>query len=64
MRLVRSSGRSLGEIAGDFGVPEQTLRNWVFAPSGLRQVIERLARRPQQHHVPPLDGDSRSIRFA
>ena len=31
VRLVRSSGRSAREIAGDLGVSEQTLRNWVFA---------------------------------
>jgi transposase len=31
VRLVRSSGRSTREIAGDLGVSEQTLRNWVFA---------------------------------
>jgi len=31
VRLVRSSGRSPRQIAGDLGVSEQTLRNWVFA---------------------------------
>ena len=31
VRLVHSSGRPLKEIAGDLGVSEQTLRNWVFA---------------------------------
>ena len=31
VRLVRSSDRSPREIAGDLGVSEQTLRNWVFA---------------------------------
>ena len=31
VRLVRSSGRSPREIAGDLGVSDQTLRNWVFA---------------------------------
>ena len=31
VRLVRSSGKSTGEIARDLGVCEQTLRNWVFA---------------------------------
>ena len=31
VRLVRSSGRPVKEIAADLGVSEQTLRNWVFA---------------------------------
>ena len=29
VELVRSSGRSLKQIARDLGVSEQTLRNWV-----------------------------------
>jgi transposase len=29
VRLVRSSGKLIGEVAGDLGVSEQTLRNWV-----------------------------------
>jgi len=31
VRLVRSSGRPLREIAVDLDVSDQTLRNWVFA---------------------------------
>ena len=31
VRLVRSSGRPVREIAADLDVSEQTLRNWVFA---------------------------------
>lgn len=31
VRLVRSSGRPVKEIAADLDVSEQTLRNWVFA---------------------------------
>src|SRR6476469_6121768 len=31
VRLVRSSGRPMKEIAADLDVSEQTLRNWVFA---------------------------------
>jgi transposase len=31
VRLVRSSDRSTREIAGDLGISDQTLRNWVFA---------------------------------
>ena len=31
VRLVRSSGRPLKEIAADLDVSEQSLRNWVFA---------------------------------
>ena len=31
VRLVRSSGRPMREIAADLDVSEQTLRNWVFA---------------------------------
>ena len=30
VRLVRSSDRSIGDIADDLGVAHQTLRNWVF----------------------------------
>jgi transposase len=29
VRLVRSSGKLIREIAGDLGVAEQTLRNWL-----------------------------------
>lgn len=29
VELVRTSGRSIKEIAGDLGVTEQSLRNWV-----------------------------------
>jgi len=29
VRLVRSSGKLVREIAGDLGVAEQTLRNWL-----------------------------------
>jgi transposase len=31
VRLVRSSGRPVREIAADLDVSEQTLRNWMFA---------------------------------
>ena len=31
VRLVRSSGRPVKEIAADLDASEQTLRNWVFA---------------------------------
>jgi transposase len=31
VRLVRTSGRPLNEIAVDLDVSQQTLRNWVFA---------------------------------
>ena len=31
VRLVRSSGRPIKEIASDLDVSEQTLRNWTFA---------------------------------
>ncbi len=31
VRLLRSSGRSVPEIADDLGVNAQTLRNWLFA---------------------------------
>jgi len=34
VRLVRVSGRPMGEIAGELGVNEQTLRNWVYAARG------------------------------
>ena len=29
VELVRTSGRSIKEIAGDLGVTQQSLRNWV-----------------------------------
>ena len=29
IRLVKSSGESIGQIAKDLGVSDQTLRNWV-----------------------------------
>ncbi len=29
VRLVRSGGKLIGEVAEDLGVSEQTLRNWV-----------------------------------
>jgi transposase len=29
--LVRTSGRPIREIAGELGVNDQTLRNWLFA---------------------------------
>jgi transposase len=31
VRLVRTSGRPLPEIAAELGVNDQTLRNWLFA---------------------------------
>lgn len=34
VRLVRSSGRPIREIAHELGVNDQTLRNWVFAAGG------------------------------
>ena len=30
VRLVRSSDRSIADVADDLGVAHQTLRNWVF----------------------------------
>lgn len=29
VRLVKESGKSIGEIAKDLGIADQTLRNWV-----------------------------------
>src|SRR4051794_16569418 len=34
VRRVRVRGRPMGEIAGELGVNEQTLRNWVYAAQG------------------------------
>ena len=34
VNLVRTTGRPIPEIAGELGVNEQTLRNWVFAAEG------------------------------
>ena len=31
VRLVRTSGRPIREIAAELGVNDQTLRNWLFA---------------------------------
>jgi transposase len=31
VRLVRTSGRPIPEIAAELGVNDQTLRNWLFA---------------------------------
>src|SRR4051812_2741096 len=31
VRLVRTSGRPVPEVAAELGVNDQTLRNWVFA---------------------------------
>jgi transposase len=31
VRLVRTSGRPIREIASELGVNDQTLRNWLFA---------------------------------
>ena len=31
VRLVRTSGRPVPEIAAELGVNDQTLRNWLFA---------------------------------
>lgn len=33
VRLVRSSDRSIADVADDLGVAHQTLRNWVFQAS-------------------------------
>ncbi|SRR5579871_4216633 len=34
VRLVRTSGRPIREIADELGVNDQTLRNWLFAANG------------------------------
>ena len=34
VRLVRTSGRPIREIADELGVNDQTLRNWLFAVGG------------------------------
>jgi transposase len=34
VRLVRTSGRPIREIADELGVNDQTLRNWLFAAGG------------------------------
>jgi transposase len=34
VRLLRTSGRPVREIAGELGVNDQTLRNWLFAAEG------------------------------
>jgi transposase len=56
VRLVRTSGRPIAEIAAELGVNDQTLRNWLFAanadpdqPETLstddREELNRLRRR-------------------
>ena len=34
VRLVRTSGRPVREVADELGVNDQTLRNWIYAGGG------------------------------
>jgi transposase len=40
VRLVRTSGRPIREIADELGVNDQTLRNWLFAANGDSEPAE------------------------
>jgi len=43
VRLVRTSGRPVREIANELGVNDQTLRNWVYADGGGTRATKEVA---------------------
>jgi transposase len=42
VRLVRTSGRPVAEIAAELGVNDQTLRNWLFADRAEAGEVDEL----------------------
>ncbi len=59
--LVRTSGKSLREIAGDLGISHDTLRQWKLEEEGMRPVIPLSV--DERAELERLRGEVRTLRL-